>query len=172
MKRTIFCIIIALVLATAALAVLTLGTSAVRDEQGPNPASTPRKKRSGNATTMSNANKDPKSGQAEAGMWGGNGVSLNLEASGGQVAFECAEGEIAGPLIPYADGNFKVRGTFTQRRPGPRREDQLPAKVKVTYEGSINGNVMTLKLTAETDGSELGNYSLERDRFVRLHRCY
>jgi len=106
------------------------------------------------------------------GQWGGMGISLTVGQDSSRIQYDCASGEITEKLTVDRNGNFSARGFHTHRTPGPEREDQPPARQPATYTGHIAGDQMTLKVILTADGTQVGNFQLERGNGGRLHRCY
>jgi hypothetical protein len=105
------------------------------------------------------------------GQWGGNGISLVVEAASSHIGYDCASGEISEKLTLDRNGNFSARGFHVPRTPGPDRLDNPPNRKPATYTGHVSGETMTLKVVLTGDGTLIGEYQLERGRSGRLHRC-
>lgn len=106
------------------------------------------------------------------GQWGGTGISLTVGSDSSQIGYDCANGEITERLKIDRSGNFNAGGVFIRRTPGPEREDQPPARQPARYTGHVSGDNMTLKVTLTSDGTQIGEFQLERGKTGRLHRCY
>ena len=106
------------------------------------------------------------------GQWGGTGISLTISPDSSQIGYDCANGEITEKLKVDRSSNFSARGVFIARTPGPEREDQPPVRQPARYTGHISGDNMTLKVTLASDGTQIGEFHLERGKTGRLHRCY
>ncbi len=176
MKIGILLTVPALAFAVFAITMLTSARADVRfafsnDQNNLLPTSTPRKKNGNKPDPMSNTSPRSKLKPVEPGAWGGRGVAMTIEKTGVQIGFECADGEISEALMADENGKFSINGVFIRRGPGPLREDRPPERLAVRYQGSISGEKMSLKVTRPSDDGLIGEYSLERDKFVRLHRC-
>lgn len=108
--------------------------------------------------------------QIPKGEWGGSHISMNVGEQSAKIEYDCAHGEIPGPLSIDDEGKFNLRGTFTRERGGPVRADD-PAKAEpATYSGTIAGNQMTLTLKLSgSDDSE--TFTLEKGKAADLFKC-
>ena len=104
------------------------------------------------------------------GEWGGTHISMNVGDASATIEYDCAHGEIAGPLNIDGEGKFELAGTFTPERGGPIRADESSRAQKATYAGAIKGNTMTLTLKlAGADDTE--TFTLEKDKPGKLVKC-
>jgi hypothetical protein len=134
---------------------------------------TPKKKPNRHGKKPMNNSNAPSTGTIlQDGTWGGTGIIMTVEKGSVHIEYDCASGEIPQALTLNENGEFKADGFHIGRRPGPTREDDPPKRIPATYIGKISGNIMTLKVTLTGDGSEIGEFSLERGKNVRLHKCY
>src|SRR5215510_14136951 len=79
-------------------------------------------------------------------VWGGDHVQMEVSAKSAALDFDCAHGAIDGALTPDSKGHFELKGTFTLEHAGPVREDTSQTR-PATYSGTIDGDVMTLRIT-------------------------
>lgn len=105
------------------------------------------------------------------GNWGGTGINVVVEKKSVNVQYDCAEGEMSGPLKTDKKGNFRVDGFHTRHAFGPTRLDNMPRALPARYEGKIIGNVMTVKVTLTKTNEVVGEFTLERGKTGRLRRC-
>ena len=104
------------------------------------------------------------------GEWGGTHISMNVGERSAKIEYDCAQGEILGPLSIDGDGKFNLRGTFTRERGGPVRADETPKAEPAMYSGTIAGNKMTLTMKlSESDDSE--TFTLEKGKPGDLFKC-
>ena len=104
------------------------------------------------------------------GEWGGIHIHMNVGDRSATIEFDCAHGEIAGPLNTDDAGKFELRGTFTQERGGPIRADDEPRAQDAIYSGEIKGTKMTL--TLKVSGSdETETFTLEKGKPGELFKC-
>ena len=106
------------------------------------------------------------------GPWGGDHISLTVSAASTHIEFDCASGDIPGPLTVDARNEFYGSGTFTRERGGPITvppppPDQHPA----AYSGSVNGDTMLLTVQLTDSQTLIGAFTLTRGSPGRLVRC-
>ncbi len=112
---------------------------------------------------------DPAPGAALAGRWGGAHVGLSLSPSGGGIEYDCANGVLDAPIMPDADGAFRIPGRHMRGHGGPEQVgEQLPSQ-PAWYEGSVAGDRMRLRVRAGTD--TLGPFTLQRGADAQLLKC-
>jgi hypothetical protein len=104
------------------------------------------------------------------GEWGGTHISINVGDRSATVEYDCAHGEILGPLSIDGEGKFQLRGTFTPERGGPVRAGETARTRDATYAGTIAGNTMTLTLKI-ADSDETETFTLEKDKPGKLVKC-
>ena len=103
------------------------------------------------------------------GMWGGPHISMKVGAKSATIEYDCANGEIDGPLVLDADGSFKLHGKHHAQHGGPIRADESNEGQPATYTGSIKGNEMTL--TLKIGDGEPETFTLEKGKEGELFRC-
>ena len=104
------------------------------------------------------------------GEWGGTHISMNVGDGSATIEYDCAHGEISGPLKIDGEGKFELPGTFTPERGGPIRADEGSREQKATYTGTIKGSTMTLTLKIG-DSSDTETFTLEKDKQGKLFKC-
>jgi hypothetical protein len=104
------------------------------------------------------------------GLWGGPHVNIEVGSQSAKVEYDCAHGEIHGPLVVDSEGKFEWRGTFTPERGGPVRADESARSQPVTYSGDIKGSTMTLQLKIG-DSDDAETFTLEKDKPGKLVKC-
>lgn len=104
-----------------------------------------------------------------AGVWGGEHIRLEVGTKSAKVEYDCAHGVIEGPLVVDAGGRFNLRGTHTPERGGPIRADETPRSLPAKYEGSVNGDKMTL--TLKLADAEDETFTLEKGKEANLFKC-
>ena len=104
------------------------------------------------------------------GEWGGTHISMDVGEHSATIEYDCATGEINGPLKVDDEGKFQLPGTFTPERGGPVRAGETPQSQPATYSGTINGNTMTLILKV-SGVDETETFTLERGKPGRLVKC-
>jgi|ERR1700752_110829 len=104
------------------------------------------------------------------GEWGGSHISMNVSERSAKIEYDCASGEILGPLTIDSDGKFHLHGTFTRERGGPVRSDDTAKAETATYSGTIKGNTMTLTMKL-SDSDESETFTLEKGKAGELFKC-
>lgn len=104
--------------------------------------------------------------------WGGDGITLNIEANGATIEYVCADGQIEHALKIDGKGNFVANGVHRAGQPGPIRMDAEQTQVPATFKGKITGDTMTLRVTLKESGKMIGEFTLKRGTIPRMTRCY
>jgi len=104
------------------------------------------------------------------GLWGGPHVNIDVSSQSAKVEYDCAHGEIPGPLVVDSEGKFEWRGTFTPERGGPLRADESARSQPATYSGEIKDNKMTLILKI-TNSEDAETFTLEKGKAGKLVKC-
>src|SRR2546429_5139125 len=81
------------------------------------------------------------------GAWGGQHVTIEVNESSATVEFDCAHGQIEGPLVTDRRGRFNLKGTFEGEHGGPVRIDEKSSSQPARYSGWTDGHRMTLTVT-------------------------
>ena len=104
------------------------------------------------------------------GEWGGSHISMNVGERSATIEYDCARGEILGPLSVDGEGKFHLHGTFTRERGGPVRANDSSKGESAAYSGTITGNRMTLTMKlSDSDQSE--TFTLEKGKEAELFKC-
>jgi hypothetical protein len=106
-----------------------------------------------------------------AGGWGGAHVGLVIDAEGGKLDYDCAAGTIDHPPVLNAMGEFHERGTHTPGTGGPVRQDYVQPSLPAVYEGSVQGEHMTLRVIVPSNGTVIGPLELRKGAAPILTRC-
>jgi hypothetical protein len=105
------------------------------------------------------------------GEWGGDGIRLVVTEASAKMEFDCAFGEVDGPIKPDKDGNFEVQGVYMLERGGPGRMNEPPLRRRpAVYRGWTNGKEMHLTVNL-LEGREVGSFTLEKGRRASLDKC-
>ena len=104
------------------------------------------------------------------GVWGGTHIHMDVGERSATIEYDCARGEIAGPLTVDGQGKFRLPGTFTAERGGPIRADDEPRAQPATYSGEIKGTTMTLTLKV-SGVDETETFTLEKGKQGELFKC-
>ncbi|MGI9626874.1 MAG: hypothetical protein ACR2QM_08570 [Longimicrobiales bacterium] len=110
-------------------------------------------------------------GPLPQGIWGGEGVRMEITSAGATLEFDCASGTIDEP-VAVTDGRIDVDGTFTLGQGGPVLEDEVPDTRTARYLGTARGNTLTLEVRFEgLGGAAPPTYVLTRGDEGLLRRC-
>ena len=93
-------------------------------------------------------------------------------ANGGHhLEFDCAHGDIPGPLITDSRGQFAVPGIFVRERGGPIREGSPPDAHSATYAGTVEARTMQLAVRLTQTNELIGTFTLTRGAPGRVVKC-
>ena len=102
--------------------------------------------------------------------WAGSHIFLSITVNGGQVEYDCAEGEILEPIRPVS-GRFSVRGIHREGRGGPAGIDPIAVPRPARYDGLIRDDRMTLTVTLTDRNERLGVFELRGGAEPQLFKC-
>lgn len=105
-----------------------------------------------------------------SGLWGGQGISMEVTDSGATLDFDCASGTINEPIVPDSSGKFSAKGRFARQRPGPTREGEDESQPAI-YSGTLDGENLNLTITLAKDSEKVGNFTLAHGKMGRIRRC-
>jgi hypothetical protein len=118
-------------------------------------------------SSLTNSNME----DARTGTWGGDHISLEVTAEGGQVEYDCAHGTIDQKIVPGARGRFDLRGTHVREHGGPVRRDETPNSHPARFVGEIKGDTMTLTVTESDTKEVVGTFTLVYGQRPHLMKC-
>jgi hypothetical protein len=125
----------------------------------------------GGSCKESKMNQTPASTQQKiSGLWGGQGISMEVTDSGATLDFDCASGAITEAIVPDSAGKFSAKGRFARQRPGPTREGEDEGQPAV-YSGVVNGENLTLTITLAKNSEKVGDFRLAHGKMGRIRRC-
>lgn len=104
------------------------------------------------------------------GVWGGEHIGMVVSDSSATIDYDCAHGTIDEPFNTE-NGEFEVRGIHVFEHGGPIRIDETPDQHPALYQGTIDGNVMTLKVTITDTGVEIGTFTLNFGGNPNVYKC-
>jgi hypothetical protein len=104
-------------------------------------------------------------------MWGGDHVSLAIIATGSQLEFDCAHGDIPGALTLGADGTFAAAGTYVREHGGPIRDNEAPDTHPALYGGTVTGATMRMTVRLTDTNEAIGTFALALDTPGRVVKC-
>jgi hypothetical protein len=124
---------------------------------------------------MANSNQSApaslQNGALANGVWGGQGISLEINDGGAEINYDCAHGTINGKITPDREGKFVAKGLHAREHGGPVREEEKENGQAATYQGSIDGETMQLTVTLSATKENLGTYALTRGKSGRIRKC-
>lgn len=106
-----------------------------------------------------------------AGDWGGDHVRLSVTDKDATVELDCAHGAIDVPIALDREGRFDAKGVFVPEHGGPVLRDEVPKREPARYQGSLEGESMTLRILVGDSGEEIGSFRLTRGKPGRLMKC-
>lgn len=105
------------------------------------------------------------------GAWGGDHIVMTVAGAATHLEFDCAHGDIAGPLKPDARGQFSVAGTFVREHGGPIRVDEVLERRPALYGGSVMNTSMTLTIRLTDTSESIGTFVLMHGVSGRVVKC-
>lgn len=105
-----------------------------------------------------------------AGMWGGDHALLSVNVASAAIEFDCAHGTLQTP-IALTHGDFDVAGEFIQEHGGPIREGEQVVRQPARYRGTIDKQMMTLRVTLTDTPQDIGTFSLTFGASGRVFKC-
>jgi hypothetical protein len=112
--------------------------------------------------------------QLTPGAWGGEHIGLTVTDTGATYEMDCAHGTISGPLNLDSAGHFEWIGTYVQEHGGPipvRFDTQVQDTHSARYNGSSDGQTLTMTLTLTDQTQQIGSYTLTLGKQPRLIKC-
>ena len=103
-----------------------------------------------------------------AGMWGGQGISIQINGNTATVEYDCANGTISGPFKLDRNGKFNVSGRHVREHGGPIRLNEERASQPARFTGWTDGKKMTLTVTLENSKQDIGTFVLQFGSSGRL----
>ena len=110
-------------------------------------------------------------GNPVTGSWGGDHISLIMGPTSGRLEYDCASGEIDGPLLVDQAGRFTASGYHSPGHGGPDRQGYEPPRLAALYSGQVHRDAMTLTVSVPSTGIQIGPLTLRRNAQPMLMRC-
>jgi hypothetical protein len=108
---------------------------------------------------------------AVTGTWGGADIALTVAGAGSHVEFDCAQGDIPGPLTVNTRNQFNLSGTFIREHGGPVAVGEVADSHPAVYFGSVTATTMSLTVRLTDTGEEMGPFTLSRGSAGRVVKC-
>ncbi len=112
-----------------------------------------------------------KQNRLKKGDWGGLHVSLSVGDSSATIEYDCAHGQINGPLVVDKRGRFDLKGTHAREHGGPIRVDEADSSQPARYTGWTDGRRMTLTVTLTGKKETVGTFNLTLGGPGRIFKC-
>lgn len=122
------------------------------------------------STSLTEA-KTRKMQRVTTGNWGGIHIMVEVKERSATVSYDCANGDIDGPLTVDRNGRFTWHGKHRTEHGGPVRRDEESNEIPVAYTGTVIGDQMTLTVKRSDTGSVVGTYILKRGSIGRVMKC-
>jgi hypothetical protein len=105
------------------------------------------------------------------GNWGGTHIRVTVGESSATIEYDCAHGQINGPLVTDRHGRFDLKGTHAPEHGGPVRDNEQSAGQPARYTGWSDGKKMTLTVTLAGRKETIGTFNLSLGGGGRLFKC-
>ena len=105
------------------------------------------------------------------GAWGGPHIRLTVGDSSATIEYDCAHGQIDGPLVVDSRGRFSLKGTHSPEHPGPVRDNEQSTGQPARYTGWTDGKKMTLTVTLAGQKETIGTFNLALGGGGRIFKC-
>ena len=105
------------------------------------------------------------------GTWGAPHIRLTVGDSSATIEYDCAHGQINGPLVTDRHGRFDLKGTHSPEHGGPVRDDEQSAGQPARYVGWTDGKKMTLTVTLAGRKEAIGTFNLTLGGGGRVFKC-
>ena len=127
---------------------------------------------SNNSTSQTQSSAAPKKAEGQVtGLWGGDHISMEVTEGGATIVYDCARGSITEKIVPDRSGKFAARGFHVKGHPGPTRLGEDTKGEPANYDGSLEGETMTLTVTLRGTNEMVGNFTLTYGKMGRIRRC-
>jgi hypothetical protein len=105
------------------------------------------------------------------GTWGTTHIRVNVGESSATIEFDCAHGQIDGPLVTDRHGRFDLKGTYAREHGGPVRDNEQSTGQPARYTGWTDGKKMTLTVTLVGRTEMIGTFNLTLGGKGRIFKC-
>lgn len=105
------------------------------------------------------------------GSWGGQHIRMEVGQASAKIEYDCAHGEINGPLVIDKRGRFSLKGTHSPEHGGPIRSDETAVNEPAIYSGWTDGKRMTLTVTLARRKETVGTFDLTLGGGGRVFKC-
>jgi len=105
------------------------------------------------------------------GEWGGQHIRMNVGESSATIEYDCAHGQMNGPLVIDRRGRFDLKGTHSREHGGPIRQGESESSQPARYTGWTDGKRMTLTVTLTGARENIGTFNLTLGGSGRIFKC-
>ncbi len=105
------------------------------------------------------------------GIWGGQGIRVEITGHSATVEYDCANGTITGPFNLDKNHKFTLQGTHAAEHGGPIRENDIRHNQPAQFNGWTDGRKMTLTVALKDGKQDLGTFTLNHGQEGRLRKC-
>lgn len=120
---------------------------------------------------VSAASRPRKMQRVSTGSWGAPHIRIEVGQHSATIDYDCANGNIDGPLTLDSKGRFTWRGTHRREGPGPIRVDMESDGQPAIYTGSVKGDTMILTVKLANSNQVVDTFTLKRGGFGRVFKC-
>ena len=105
------------------------------------------------------------------GVWGGQGIAMDVDDNGATLDLDCAHGKISEKMVADNNGKFRVKGLFARERPGPVRQGDDQNGQPAIYSGTLTGDSLTMEIVLEGSKEMVGTFTLAKGKTGRIRKC-
>lgn len=105
------------------------------------------------------------------GSWGGQHIQMEVGQVSAKIEYDCAHGEMIGPLVIDKRGRFSLKGTHSPEHGGPIRSDETELNEPAIYSGWTDGKRMKLTVTLARRKAIVGAFDLTLGSGGRVFKC-
>jgi hypothetical protein len=103
--------------------------------------------------------------------WGGKHIEMTITASGAQIEFDCATGNISEKVPLTSNSYFQLKGTLTREHGGPIRKNETSNKEEAIFSGKIENGTMTLTVLVGGKNAFVQAFVLKRGQAGQIVKC-
>jgi len=105
------------------------------------------------------------------GSWGAPHIRVEVGDGSATIEYDCAHGQINGPLVIDRRGRFDLKGTHSPEHAGPIRNNEESAGEPARYTGWTDGKQMMLTVTLVNSKESVGTFNLTLGGGGRIFKC-
>ena len=124
-----------------------------------------------NTSAEASMSEKPRARKLPTGMWGGQHISMEVNAHQTTIEYDCAHATIDQSIILDRHGRFSVSGRQFPERGGPVRLGSESGGYAVRFVGQVKEKEMTLTVTKSETNESIGTFTLKYGQQPRLMKC-